>query len=92
MNLPVAGEEGVYIFSSEVVRRAMGAIGDVQFPGFADGRFQFGRKGCQTGWLRIRQGQHIAGPQGATTMAAELAQGKGAAGGQVFRAVQPTAE
>ena len=61
VDLPVAGKEGVDVLVGKVVRRAVGPIGDVQFPGLADGWFQFGRQGGRAGWLGIRQGQHITG-------------------------------
>ena len=92
MDLPFAGEEGIDVLTGEIVRRPVGAIGHVELPGSANGRFQFVGQGSGSNRCGVAQCQHIPGPQGAAAVAAELPQGKRAAGGEVFRAVQATTE
>lgn len=92
MHFPVGGEELVDIAFGEVFRRAVRAVDHPQLAHRRQGAAQLGGEpGAGRRVAQRCQVQHVAGAQGAATVAAELAEGEGALAAQILRHLHPAA-
>ncbi len=92
MHLPVGGEEHVDVGVGEEIRRAVRTIEHADFPGVAVGGNQRGgQRLADVRGFRCREVQHVADPQGAPGVAAELAEGEGGLAAEVVRHVEAAA-
>ena len=100
MHLPVGGEEGLYRFGGEKVRRAMRPVQHADVPLVAVVRDQAvvhrlrrgdRRRRGAGGQFRLSDRQHVRHAQGAPGVAAELAEREGGTAAEIYRHVEAVA-
>ena len=92
VHFPVGGEEARDVALGEVFRRAVRTVDHPQLAHRRQGAAQLGgERGTGRRVAQRCQVQHVAGAQGTATVAAELAEGKGALAAQILRHLHPAA-